>query len=282
MNRSKITLLVSGAVLFAILYFGGKTNQKKATLSLQKPAAQAAFDVNALLSESKKSLKEYQIDFVKKLENQVEVTSNLNEKLSAINQLVTFWHDSLHNHELFVFYLFQSAQLVNSEKSLTFAARQILQEMREERNPPLRIWKADRAIELFEKAISVNPANDSLKIDMATARIIGKGMAGDAQETMSGVQQLLQIVRKDSSNMYAQLTLGIGGVLSSQYDKAIPRLELVIRNQPDNLEAVSWLADCYAAKNDKENAVKWYNYSKKLVSDPAFSKEVDERIKQLK
>lgn len=281
MNRSQFLLLISGVVLFAALYFGGKTNQKKTPVNSVKPAA-AAFDVKTILVEAKKSLNTYQNSFINNLESQIENSANADEKLSATNQLVTFWHDSLHNHELYVFYLFQAAQLVNSEKSLTFAARQILQEMREERNPPLRIWKADRAIELFEKAVSINPVNDSLKIDMASARIIGKGMAGDAQETMAGVQQLLQIVRKDSSNMYAQLTLGIGGVLSSQYDKAIPRLELVIRNQPKNLEAVSWLADCYAAKNDRENAIKWYNYSKKLVNDPAFSKEVDERIKLLK
>jgi Flp pilus assembly protein TadD len=76
--------------------------------------------------------------------------------------------------------------------------------------------------------------------------------------------------------------LGIGGVLSTQYDKAIARLELVVARMPDNLEAVSWLADAYAGKGDKVNAVKWYNYSKKLVNNPDFSREVDQRISQLK
>jgi cytochrome c-type biogenesis protein CcmH/NrfG len=98
---------------------------------------------------------------------------------------------------------------------------------------------------------------------------------------MKGVQQLLQVVRTDSANLQAQLVLGIGGVLSTQYDKAIPRLELVIKKEPNNLEAVSWLADAYAAKGDKENAIRCYNYSKLLVNDPQFSKEVDERIKTL-
>jgi cytochrome c-type biogenesis protein CcmH/NrfG len=107
-------------------------------------------------------------------------------------------------------------------------------------------------------------------------------MAGDPQETMKGIQQLLQVVRKDSTNMQAQLVLGIGGVISTQYDKAIERLLAVQKAQPGNLEAISWLADAYAAKGDKGNALKWYEVSKRLVNNPEYSKEVDERIRMLK
>ncbi len=81
--------------------------------------------------------------------------------------------------------------------------------------------------------------------------------------------------------MQAQLVLGIGAVISNQNDKAIERLEKVARFDPHNLEAVSWLADAYAANGDKQNAVKWYEQSKHLVNSPAYSKEVDERIKAL-
>jgi cytochrome c-type biogenesis protein CcmH/NrfG len=107
-------------------------------------------------------------------------------------------------------------------------------------------------------------------------------MAGDPQETMKGIQQLLQVVRNDSMNMQAQMVLGIGGVISNQYEKAVDRLLIVLKNQPDNLEAISWLADAYAGKGDKQNALKWYGISKRMVNNPAYSKEVDERIKMLK
>ncbi len=63
--------------------------------------------------------------------------------------------------------------------------------------------------------------------------------------------------------------------------KAIERLNKVVAFDPKNLEAVSWLADAYAGNGDKQNAVKWYEHSKRLVNNPAFSKEVDERIKTL-
>jgi Tfp pilus assembly protein PilF len=81
--------------------------------------------------------------------------------------------------------------------------------------------------------------------------------------------------------MKAQLVLGIGGVISKQYDKAITRLNKVMAAEPGNIEAASWLADVYAESGDKVNAVKWYEYSKKLVNNPAYSREVDARIKAL-
>ena len=73
-------------------------------------------------------------------------------------------------------------------------------------------------------------------------------MIGDPQQTMKGIQQLLEVVRKDSNNMQAQMVLGIGGSYFRQFDKAIERLNKVVAFDPDNLEAVSWLADAYAEK----------------------------------
>jgi hypothetical protein len=42
------------------------------------------------------------------------------------------------------------------------------------------------------------------------------------------------------------------------------------------------LADAYAAKGDKVNAVKYYGITKRMVNNPVYTKEVDERIKLLK
>ena len=82
--------------------------------------------------------------------------------------------------------------------------------------------------------------------------------------------------------MPAQLVLGIGGVISAQYGKAIERLQTVVKNEPANAEAASWLADAYAGIGDKPNALKWYEASKRIINNPVYSKEVDERIKMIK
>lgn len=278
-------LLGGGLLLLSSLLFFGETvatkNPSTNKSAGNKPST-PVFSIAEYISAAKKKLSVAQLDYVNKLENGVSRGDVKEQQIKVYNQLATFWDDSLHEHELHLFYTSESAKLVNSEKNLTFAAQMMLDDLRNESNPAVRGWKGEQAIDLFERAIAINPDNVNLKVGLGSCYVFGKGMAGDPQETMKGIQQLLQVVRKDSMNMQAQLVLGIGGVISNQYSKAVDRLSIVIKNQPENLEAVSWLADAYAGAGDKPNALKWYQISKRMVNNPAYSKEVDERIKMLK
>ena len=280
MNRTQIIFISGGAALLAVLLFFGTTVPEK-VMQPELPKV-TSFDINSYLEASKKKLTASQLAEIARFEKLSSENTSPDQQAKAFNQLAKYWEDSLHNREAAVFYINKSAVLVNSEKNLTFAAQQILDNLRNENDVAKRGWKALQAVELFEKAIELNPNNDDLKIGLGSCYIFGKGMAGDAQETMKGVQQLLQVVRKDSSNMKAQMVLGIGGVISTQYDKAVNRLLIVLKNDPNNVEAMSWLADAYAGKGDKENALKWYDVTKRIVNNPKYSKEVDERIKSLK
>jgi len=284
-KKQQLILLGAGLLILSSLLFFGTTVAKKDPASTKtagnKPSA-PAFNIVNYVSEAKEKLSVPQLDYVNKLENSISRGDVKEQQIKVYNQLAAFWDDSLHEHELHLFYTSESAKLVNSEKNLTFAAQMMLDDLRNESNGALRGWKGEQAIDLFERAIAVNPDNVNLKVGLGSCYVFGKGMAGDPQETMKGIQQLLQIVRNDSMNMQAQLVLGIGGVISNQYTKAVDRLLIVTKNQPENLEAVSWLADAYAGVGDKPNALKWYEISKRMVNNPAYSKEVDERIKMLK
>jgi tetratricopeptide (TPR) repeat protein len=276
-------LLGGGGLLLACLLIFGSTvnpNQKPAPAATTH-AHQDAFAIEKHLEASKKELNPAQAAYLAALENSVSRGAVVQQQEQVYQQLARWWHDSLHNHELYVFYLSKAAMLVNSEKNLTFAARQILAEAKSEENGSKRGWKAEQAISLFEKAIAINPDNDSLQVELGSCYVFGKGMAGDAEQTMKGIQQVLKVVRKDSTNMQAQLVLGIGGVISRQYSKAIQRLELVVAKQPGNMEAITWLAQAYEANADKANAIKWYEYSKKVANNAAYSSEVDAHIKTL-
>ncbi len=285
MKKQQLILLVGGVLIIASLLFFGKTVAKKDSSAMggaSRPSAAAAFNINKYIQDAKSNLTVSQQNYVNSLENSISRGNVVAQQIKVYNQLATFWEDSVHQHELYSFYSSQSAKLVNSEKNLTFAAQLMLADLRNESDPAKRGWKAEQAIDLFERAIVINPDNPNLQVGLGSCYVFGKGMAGDPQETMKGIQQLLQVIRKDSLNMQAQLVLGIGGVISTQYDKAIDRLLNVLKNQPGNLEAISWLADAYAGKGDKPNALKWYEISKRLINNPVYTKEVNERIKQLK
>ncbi len=281
MKKQQLYLLGAGALMLALLSLFGTNVAKKEAMPVS-PMASGKFNIEKNLTEAKLKLTNSQNEYIAKLENSVSRGDVKTQQEQAFTQLAQYWRDSLHNHELYVFYLSKAAVLVNSEKNLTFAARQILREVKSEELPVLKGWKAEQAISLYEKAITLDPGNDSLKVELASCYVFGKGMAGDAQETMKGIQQLLQVVKKDSANMQAQLTLGIGGVISRQFDKAVQRLETVVKNEPDNMEAITWLAEGYEEKGDKANAIKWYEYSKRVANNQQYSKEVDKHIQQLR
>ena len=288
-------ILTSAAilVLLSLLFFGRIESQKSNFPHTEHTPAR--FNIIDSITSAKQNLTSSQLIYVTNLENSITRGDVQQQSHNNFIHLANFWKDSVKAFVPYAYYISEAAKLDNSEKSLTFAARLILDSMRREENEAIKAWETETAIVLFEKAIELNPGNDDLKIGLGSCYVYGKGMTGNPAETMKGVQtllevvrrdsnnvqQLLQVVKKDSNNMKAQMILGIGGVVSRQYDKAIPRLTKVVEAQPNNLEAISWLADGYAESGDKKNAVKWYEYSKKLVNNPAYSREVDIRIKAL-
>ena len=280
MNK-RIILAASGVVLVFILFFFGKTATTKKEMPAMAKSDTPAFNINDTLIAEKRKLSPVQLIYVSNIENGISRGDLKKQSENQYTNLANFWKDSVASFIPYVYYLSKAAQLDNSEKKLTFAARFILENMRREDNPGKKVWEAQTAASLFEQALKLDPENADLKVGLGSCYVYGEGMIGNAEQTMKGIQQLLQVVQKDSNNMQAQLVLGIGGVISSQYDKAIERLNKVVSFDPHNLEAVSWLADAYAAKGDKQNALKWYEQSKHLVNNPEFSKEIDERVKAL-
>jgi tetratricopeptide (TPR) repeat protein len=272
----RIILAGAGVVLLFTLLLFGKTVTEKTEVPMAAASAAPEFNIQNAIKEEKQKLSPTQLVYVSNLENNVKKQSE-----NQYSNLADFWKDSVASFVPYAYYLSEGAKLDNSEKNLTFAARLILENMRRETKTDLKVWEAQTAATLFEKALLINPDNDDLKVGLGSCYVYGQGMIGDAQQTMKGIQQLLQVVHKDSNNMQAQMVLGIGAVISNQNEKAIERLNKVVTFDPHNLEAVSWLADAYAATGDKKNATKWYEQSKHLVNNPAYTKEVDERIKAL-
>lgn len=274
-------MALGGLMLVVILFFGfSNTGPKKSLPTIKE--SETFFNVNAFIDSSKLNLPASQVMLVSSLENSVKRGDVHFQQVEAYTSLADFWKDSGKLFEPYAFYMAEAAKLENSEKKLTFAAQIFLNNLRWEKDATKLKWETEEAISLFEKALELNPGNPDLKIGLGSSYIFGKGASGNPAETMKGIQSLLSVVREDSTNMKAQLMLGIGGFISGQYDKAIERLQKVVIAQPQNLEAIAFLADTYAAKGDKPEAVKWYNKSKRMVNDPHYSQEVDERLKMLK
>ena len=204
-----------------------------------------------------------------------------NQQIDADRQLAVFWKDSVQNGFLAsAYYTGEAAKLENSEKSLTFAAQLFLNNLRAQDNPALKNWMANQSRDLFERAEILNPDNDSTKIGLGATYIFGG--SGGPEDVMKGIQKILEVTRRDSLNMYAQLMLGLGGIESGQYDRATQRLLKVVHYDPGNLEAVLNLGEAYERMGNLPSAKAWYTAAKKLTNNQELIDAIDERLGSLK
>jgi tetratricopeptide (TPR) repeat protein len=282
-KKQQFILVGSGVILLLLIYFWGNTTTPKKPLPPEETAGAMPqkMSTSAIVDAAKQKLPAAQQAYITALETAVVRGDVKDQQIKVYRQMAIFWKDSAHFFEPYAHYTGAAAKLENSEKSLTFAARQFLNELQGTNQPAIKQWMADEAKSLFEQALVINPANDSSKIGLGSCYIFGS-TASNPQEIMTGIQKILEVARRDSTNMYAQLMLGIGGVESGQLDKAIERLTRVITKEPANLEAIFMLADAYEKKGDITNAIRWYKEGKNHVSNPDMVKEIDEKIKSLK
>ena len=280
--KKPVIVGIAGLLLVFILFYVFDTAPSKKLIKTSEKLTEQPFDITKFIDSTKTTLAPRQSLSLGALENNISRGDVRSQQIISYTSLANFWKDSLKLFEPYAFYISKACLLDKSEKNLTFAAQIFLNNLRWENNEAKLKWETAQAISLFEEALKLNPENDDLKIGLGSSYILGRGRSGNPEETMKGIQVLLGVIRKDSANMKAQLVLGMGGYISGQYDKAIERLHKVVASQPENVEAIAFLADSYAAKNENQQAIKWYNISKRLVNDPHYSKEVDARIKMLK
>jgi tetratricopeptide (TPR) repeat protein len=278
LKKQQLILVSSGVVLLCFIYFFGNTiPPKKGPGAVAAAAGTKEISFTTILDASKQQLSPAQQAHVAQLETAVVRGDVKDQQIKVYKQLADFWKDSAHLLIPYAYYSAQAAKLENSQKSLTFAAQFFLEGIRRQENADLQRWMASEAKELFEKALQIDPGNDSLKIGLGSCYLLGN----ISESPMQGIMMIREVAEKNPENMYAQFMLGLGGIISGQYDKAIDRLLKVVQHQPDNIEAILMLAEAYERQNDKANAVKWYLTGKKQIKNADIAKEIDERIKLL-
>ncbi|RXK60065.1 tetratricopeptide repeat protein [Lacibacter luteus] len=245
-------------------------------------------DFPTMLGLAKKRLNASQLQKVTEWENSVVRGDVKNQQIKVYRTMSAFWMDTIGAFVPYAKYLGEAAKLENSEKNLTFAAHLFLREAQAVSEQPLQVWLAKEAKELFEKALAVNPANDSTKVGLGSTYFFGG--AGN-EPPMKGIALIREVTEKDPDNRFAQYMLGVGATFSGQLPKAIERFEKVLTLEPQNLELILRLADTYEKSGDKANAKKKYELflqtvksletQGKFKSNPEMLKQIEDHIKLL-
>ena len=279
MNKAQWITIGIGVLIVSALFFFGRTGPHKNGIAKNFQASpQSELTADSILFHAKEILTPAQIQWMNDLEQSVIRGDVKKQKLDVFHQLAHFWKDSARIFEPYAWYEAEAARLENSEKSLTFAAHLILENLRNEESEQLKRWKALQAKDLFERSLRINDKNDSTIVGLGACYIFGN----IAENPMEGILKVRQVVEKDSTNIYAQMVLGHGSLMSGQYDRAIDRFEKVLALQPANLEAILLMAEVFERKEDKANAIKWYSKALPLAPNPAMRSALEKRINELK
>jgi len=279
LKKPQVFVVIIALVLLGLLYFVTPRSNNELKPASSNSAENQTVTNKSIIDDAKTSLSaEFKISLLS-IENQLSRSKNTTDSLMYTRKLARFWADSANRLTPYLYYTYSAALLENSEKSLTFAAQQLIDNLITPDAPPALLpWMAGNAKVLLEKALEINPNNDSAIINLGACYLFGN----ISDNPMQGILKVKQVVDKNPQNAYGQFILALGGKKSGQYDKAIERLLIVVSLQPSNLEAMVHLAECYELANQKEDAIQWYTKVKDLVNVPDAKSAITKRIKELK
>lgn len=285
MNKQQVILILSGIALLGGLYFVcSNVAPKKETAAPAGPMQQSgpvALDIEAYLKHATEHLPASGQQYLTSLQQNVKRGDVKEQQIMADKAQAKYWKDSVNDPIPYFHFTEEAARLENSEKSLTFAAQSILGYLPYTDSLPQKVWLANRSRELFEKALEINPKNDSSIIGLGSCYFYGAKKSED-ESPMTGIMKVREVAQRDSTNIFAQYMLGVGGVISGQYDKAVARFEKVVKVEPDNLDVLFKLAETYETLGNKAEAIKWYQVILSKTKVPDMRAELQKRILQLK
>ncbi len=288
-KKSQYVTFFVAVALVCLLWIFGKTKPSEGihsrkghqheTPSATEIVTASSFSIDSTLLAIRASLSPKQETSVQILESEVNKSSSEAQKSHAYHRLSGFWKDSVRAFIPYAWYMAEGARLENSEKNLNFAAHLFLNNLQNVENGEFSKWMALQASDLFQRCLKVNPQNDSAKVGLGATYMLG----GISKSPMAGIAKIGEVVQKDSNNLYAQMTLATGSMMSGQMDKAEDRLQTAIRIDPKNIQALLLLADIYEKQNKKRDAIKYYQLALPLVAGHGAMKvELEKRIESLK
>lgn len=274
MQKGQIALGVGTIILALALYFGGKTVVKK--------------EQTATVSTGSFSFEQYeQQQTAKLLPAEKSQLAAITEALKAVKpadtatfkklylQTSDFWKN-LNNPALGAYYFYQFAKVEGTKVAMENAGDVLVSAYKSTEDSVILNNLITFALRSYEDAVLKDGNDVDLKIKLADAYVQG------SQEPMKGIGILRQLSDSLPDNVPVLLALGRLSIQSGQYDKAKERLQKILQLEPQNTEALYFLAITEAQLGHDDEAIRLFEMCKLLVNNIEFNKEIDEIVKNLK
>jgi tetratricopeptide (TPR) repeat protein len=240
--KQKLIILFT-VVLAILLYFAPKKRIEKETVAYAETGSVQVSDYYSLIEAAKKNFSAAQKSIIENLENKIRTaeTENTEEKWLKVGD------DFM-----------KSVHIYDDGSKAT-------------------IYKG--AILCYEKALAKNPASQSAKVKLGTCYVESASLLGT--QPMKGISLLREVVQKDSTNIEANLQLGLFSVYSQQFDKAIKYFRRILSIDSSQIDMYIYLGDTYLAMGEKQLAIENYENYKARIKDTLLTKNINQYINKL-
>jgi len=133
---------------------------------------------------------------------------------------------------------------------------------------------AGKAREFFEKVLAADPKNLDVKTKLAMTYV--------STSPMQGVTMLREVLAEDPKNETALLNMGMLSIQSGQYERAVERLEELVKVNPNHTQGQLLLGIALMNTGNKAKAKQQFEKVKQMDKDPAVQATVDSYLKDLK
>ncbi len=260
MNKGQWILILTAALLFAVLYFGFDTKpSKQKDVEKQRASSFASTDINAMLVDAKATLPTQATASVMALEGDLEKAVQDTAKASAYRELSSLWYQ-LEKLGIAGYYAEKVAEITRDEESWSIAGTTFSICLQREMEEKIRSFCTDHAVQALEKAASLNPANLQHKVNLALVYA-----ENPPQDTpMKGILMLRDLNEQHPDDVLVLTQLGRLAIKTSQFDRAIERLTRAVELEPGNKAATCLLAQAFEGKGDAAKATDFKAKCEKL------------------
>jgi tetratricopeptide (TPR) repeat protein len=275
LTKLQIGIITFSVLTFVLLYFAfkpGKQAEKAADKADMRTAETNSQGMEPFVN---KKTAEVQRPMSSKLTALINVTKAEPNNTAALDSLVAFW-DNTKQPDMAAYYTEKIAAVNNTGEAWIKAGERYYFSVRFVKDQAEMPVLYQQAMRCFEKGLEKDPNNIEAKIKYASCFVEG------SSDPMKGITLLKEVEKVDSNNINLQLAFAQFSTTSGQIDKAIMRLEKVIRIKPDYLEAYLYLADAYEQMGNKQKTIETLEKYAALVPDKDAKKEIKSYIDKLK
>lgn len=271
----RILMLIS-ILLIGGLYFGNFTT-KKPDEAVKPPSHSMPEGIGfeeyerrmmAELSGSDKRL-------FNNLSSTLQTAASATEQSAAAHELAHAWEER-GNRPLTAYYHFIAAEAENNAEELVAIGDSFTVMFRQLQDTLIKNNLLTFALRSYEAALERRPDDLNLKVKVGSMYVEGSG------EPMKGIALLREVVDQDPQNIPALTMLGRFSILSGQYDKAKQHLDKVLVLDPNNAEAIYFMAITQEGLGNFEKAIELLEACKRIVNNPDFDAEINGTIEELK